>query len=87
VFKVSLGLAPFVKTVPAVAAAGTIVSILGTNLTGATGVTFNGAAAAFEVLAPSVIRATVPSGTTSGTVQVVTPIGTLLSNVAFQVLP
>jgi uncharacterized repeat protein (TIGR03803 family) len=87
VFKLSLGLAPFVKTLPGSAVAGTTISILGTNLTGATGVTFNGTAAPFEVLAPSVIRATVPAGTTSGKIRVTTPTGTLSSNVPFQVLP
>jgi uncharacterized protein (TIGR03437 family) len=57
------------------------------NLTGATGVSFNGAAAVFTVVSPSLITATVPAGATSGKVQVVTAGGTLLSNVAFRVRP
>jgi hypothetical protein len=33
------------------------------------------------------ISATVPSGATTGTIQVTTPGGTLVSNVKFEVLP
>jgi uncharacterized protein (TIGR03437 family) len=61
------------------------VKILGTNLTGSTSVTFNGTAATFTVKSSSEITTTVPAGATSGTVQVVTPGGTLSSNVTFTV--
>jgi uncharacterized protein (TIGR03437 family) len=61
--------------------------ILGTDLTGATSVTFNGTAAAFTVASPTLVTATVPIGATTGKVQVVTPSGTLTSNVAFRVSP
>ncbi len=60
------------------------VIILGTNLTGATGVTFNGTPAAFTA-SSSEITTTVPNGATSGIVQVLTPGGMLSSNVPFQV--
>ena len=60
---------------------------LGTDLTGATAVTFNGAPAAFTIDAPTEITATVPAGATTGTVQVATPTGTLLSPGPFTVLP
>ena len=60
--------------------------ILGTDLTGATSVTFNGTAATFTVIAPTAIKVDVPSGAATGAVQVVTPTGTLISNVPFQVL-
>jgi len=85
VFSLSLGLAPFVKTLPTAGAAGAAVQILGTDLTGATSVTFNGTAAAFTVVSPSLISTRVPSGASTGTVQVVTPGGTLSSNVSFLV--
>jgi uncharacterized protein (TIGR03437 family) len=62
------------------------VKILGTDLTGATSVTFNGTAAVFTVVSPSLITTTVPAGATTGKVQVVTPNGTLSSNVPFRVL-
>jgi uncharacterized repeat protein (TIGR03803 family) len=85
VFSLSVGLGPFVETLPTSGPAGTAVEILGTNLTGATSVTFNGAAAAFTVVSPSLITTTVPTGATTGKVQVVIPNGTLSSNVPFRV--
>lgn len=85
VFELSVGLGPFVKTLPASGKVRSAVKILGTNLTGATNVTFNGVAAAFTIVRPSLITATVPTGATTGTVQVVTPTGTLSSNVVFRV--
>jgi uncharacterized repeat protein (TIGR03803 family) len=85
IFKISTGLAPFVKTVPVAAYPGKQIFILGTNLTGATSVTFNGTVADFTVVSPTEITATVPKGPCSGTVQVVTPGGTLSSNVPFRV--
>jgi uncharacterized repeat protein (TIGR03803 family) len=87
VFSVSAGLSPFVKPQPATGIAGASIEILGTNLTGASSVTFNGTPAIFNVNSPSEITATVPTGATTGTVQVVTPSATLSSNVPFQVLP
>jgi uncharacterized protein (TIGR03437 family) len=67
--------------------AGSSVEILGTDLTGATGVTFNGTRAAFTVVSATEINATVPRGATTGTIEVATPGGTLASFPAFQVLP
>lgn len=86
-FSFSIGLARFVKTQPAAARDDSAINILGTNLTGATSVTFNGTAATFTVVSPSLITTTVPAGATTGTVQVVTPTGTLSSNVPFRVIP
>jgi len=76
-----------VETQPASARVGGFVQILGTNLTGATSVSFNGTPAVFRVVLNSWIKTTVPEGATTGTVQVVTPGGTLSSNVPFRVLP
>jgi uncharacterized repeat protein (TIGR03803 family) len=85
VFRLDMGLRPFVKTVPTAGTVGAKVKILGTSLTGSTSVSFDGVAAAFTVVSASQITTTVPTGAASGTVQVITPGGTLLSNVAFQV--
>jgi uncharacterized protein (TIGR03437 family) len=74
-----------VETLPTSGSEGTSVTILGTNLKGASSVSFNGTAAQFEVISASEISAIVPNGATSGTVQVVTPKGTLDSNEPFQV--
>ena len=86
-FRLSVGLGPFVKTQPPNGKVGAAVEILGTNLTGATSVSFNGTAAVFTVLSPSLITTTVPAGASSGEVQVVTPSGTLSSNASFRVVP
>lgn len=85
VFSVATGLSPFVKTLPTSGKVGTSVDILGTNLTGATSVTFNGTAATFTVVSSSEITTAVPTGAKTGTVQVSTPSGTLKSNVTFRV--
>jgi uncharacterized repeat protein (TIGR03803 family) len=88
VYSLSVGLGPFVETQPTSGPAGGTVKILGTDLTGATSVSFNGTAAVFTVDSHSLIAATVPTGATTGTVQVVTPrSGTLSSNVPFTVRP
>jgi len=85
VFSLSVGLGPFVKTQPLGGNAGTAVRILGSNLTGATRVTFNGIAAAFTVVSRYLITTTVPAGASNGKVEVVTPSRTLSSNLAFWV--
>jgi len=86
-FQLSMGLPPFVTLTPAAGAPGTTVTILGTDLSGTSVVSFNGIGATFSILSPTQISATVPAGATMGKVQVVTPTGTLLSNVAFRVQP
>src|ERR1022692_170052 len=87
VFRLSVGLGPFVKPRPPYGKVGAAIKILGTNLTGATSVSFNGTAAVFTVVSGSEITTTVPSGASSGKVQVVTPSGTLSSNASFRVVP
>ena len=87
IFSLSVGLGPFVETQPTSGKVGAAIQILGTDLTGATTVAFNGTSAAFTVVSPNLITTTVPTGATAGTVQVMTPSGTLLSNVPFRVLP
>jgi hypothetical protein len=46
----------------------------------------NGKGAKFKVVSATEITATVPAGATTGPVQVVTPGGTLSSNVPFRVI-
>src|ERR1017187_6676031 len=65
VFRLSVGLGPFVKPRPPFGKVGAAVKILGTDLTGATSVGFNGTAAVFEVVSSSEITTTVPSGASS----------------------
>jgi uncharacterized repeat protein (TIGR03803 family) len=87
VFTLSVGLSPFVETRPTSGKVGKPVIILGTNLKGSTNVTFNGTKATFAVVSNSEIKTTVPTGATTGAVKVKTPKGTLVSNVAFRVIP
>jgi len=85
-FSLSMGLDPFVKTLPTSGRVGSAVKILGNRLTGATSVTFNGVAATFTVASSTEITTTVPTGATTGVVQVVTSRGTTLtSNLGFTV--
>ncbi len=86
VFSVSVDLGPFVTLLPRSGKIGASMGILGTDLTSATSVTFSGVSAKFTVGSSSLITATVPAGATTGTVQVVTPGGTLSSNVPFRVI-
>jgi uncharacterized repeat protein (TIGR03803 family) len=84
-FSLAVGLGPFVQTVQASGKVGAPVTILGTKLTGVTSVTFNGTEAAFTVKSSSEITTTVPSGATTGKVQVTTPEHKLSTNVPFRV--
>jgi uncharacterized repeat protein (TIGR03803 family) len=85
VFKFSNGLGPSVRTAPGAGKVGKPVLILGNGLTGSTSVTFNGVAAAFTVESDTYIKATVPTGASTGIVSVATPSGTLNSNPQFVV--
>jgi uncharacterized repeat protein (TIGR03803 family) len=87
VFSLSVGLGPFVETLPTIGKVGSTVKILGTNLTAATGVKFNGTPAVFTVVSASEITTTVPTGATTGFVTVSGPNHTLKSNAKFQVRP
>jgi uncharacterized repeat protein (TIGR03803 family) len=85
-FEFSNGLGPFVTAIPSYGAVAAKIVIQGTDLTGATSVTFNGTPAKFKIVSASEIKATVPAGATSGTVDVTTPGGTLASNIAFTIV-
>jgi hypothetical protein len=88
VFSLDLGLGPFVTFVVPNGKVGSVIQILGTDLTGTTAVTFNGVpASSFKVVRNTFIKATVPAGATTGTVTVTIPTGTFTSNVNFTVLP
>jgi uncharacterized repeat protein (TIGR03803 family) len=85
VFSRSVGLRPFVETRTTSGKVGAAVKILGTSLTGASAVRFNGTAASFKVASSSLITTTVPAGATTGFVTVTTPKGMLKSNRKFVV--
>jgi uncharacterized repeat protein (TIGR03803 family) len=87
IFSLDIGLGPTLNTLPAAGSVGATVRILGTNLSGATAVSFNGTPASFTVVTRSLIKTSVPVGATTGRVQVTTPSGTLTSNAVFPVIP
>ncbi|MEO8427101.1 MAG: IPT/TIG domain-containing protein [Verrucomicrobiota bacterium] len=70
---------------PASGQVGSSVTISGANLTGATGVKFNGLTATFNLFGNSLI-ATVPAGATTGPITVITPSGTVSSGNSFNVV-
>jgi uncharacterized repeat protein (TIGR03803 family) len=84
-FSLSMGLGPFVETLIGSGKVGANVIVLGTKLTGATAVSFNGTAATFTVVSNTEITTTVPSGATTGFVTVTTPSGKLKSNKKFRI--
>jgi uncharacterized repeat protein (TIGR03803 family) len=86
VFRLTVGLGPFVETKPTSGKAGATILILGNNLKTTIGVSFNGTPATFTA-SGSAIKTVVPVGATSGTVTVTTPGGTLSSSVVFTVRP
>jgi uncharacterized repeat protein (TIGR03803 family) len=85
IYSLAMGLGPFVTSVPGVGSVGEPVKILGTDLTGATAVTFNGIAAPYTVISATEISTYVPPAATTGKVTVTTPNGTLVSNADFRV--
>jgi hypothetical protein len=72
---------------PASGPAGTLVTLSGTGLDGASAVTFAGTAARFTVVSDTQITATVPAGATSGAIGVTTAGGTATSATAYTVTP
>ncbi len=87
VFSLTTGLSSLVAAEPTFGQEGATIIILGTNLTGASSVAFNGTPAVFDVVSPTEITATVPANATTGTVEVTLPGGTLSTAVPFQVTP
>jgi uncharacterized repeat protein (TIGR03803 family) len=87
IFRLSLGLRPFVSLVRDSGKVGQTGPILGQGFTGTTGVSLNGTAVSFTVVSDTYIQATVPAGATSGFVTVNTPGGVLTSNVPFHMIP
>jgi uncharacterized repeat protein (TIGR03803 family) len=85
VFSLSTGLGSFVSLLPNSGRVGAKVAILGTNLTGATSVTFGGTSAAFTVVSGSQITTAVPVSAITGKVVVTNPKGALSSHLAFRV--
>ena len=85
VYSLDVGLKPFIRTLPGEAAVGETIKILGTNLTGASAVSFNGIPTAPTTVTGTYLTVKVPIGATTGSVTVTTPSGLLNSDVPFRV--
>ena len=87
-YSFDVGLKPFVKLITWSAKDGATAEILGQGFTGATGVSFNGVAAAkFNNVSDTYMTATVPAGALTGPVTVTTFTGSLTSDRNFLVAP
>ena len=86
VFSLNQGLKPFVKAVPGFGKVGKSITILGTNISGATEVTFDGVKATITKNTATSITTTVPSGAKTGKVKVFSPGCTCTTLVSFFVL-
>ncbi|HYA25927.1 MAG TPA: choice-of-anchor tandem repeat GloVer-containing protein [Terriglobales bacterium] len=87
VFNLSTGLKPFVAFVRSLGKVGSTVQILGQGFKGTSAVSFNRTPATFTVRSNTFLTATVPTGATTGFLTLITPGGTLTSNVVFRVEP
>jgi uncharacterized repeat protein (TIGR03803 family) len=86
IFKLDMGLGPFITFVQPHGKIGRTAQILGQGLTGTTSVSFNGTpATSIKVVSDTYMVAVVPSGASTGPVVVTTPSGTLTSNKNFVV--
>jgi len=86
-FRLDMGLGPFVSLVLQSGKVGDNAQILGQGFTDTIDVSFNGVPATFTVVSDTYLTATVPVGATTGPVTVTTPSGTLISNVPFRIVP
>jgi uncharacterized repeat protein (TIGR03803 family) len=87
IYSLCVGLGWFTEELPSYGKVGDTIDILGTDLTGASYVTFDGTPAPFTVISPTLIQATVPAGAGTGYVRVTLPSGRIPSNKKFRVLP
>ena len=88
VFRLSVGLGPFVETLPASGQEGANIGILGQGFSSSSVVKFGGTEATTIVLSGTTfITATVPAGALTGSVTVTTGTTTLTSAKTFKVLP
>jgi uncharacterized repeat protein (TIGR03803 family) len=87
IYSLSVGLKPFVKVQPSTAKEGATVSILGSNLSDVTSVSFNGTPATFEIVSETFVKAIVPAGASSGRIEITGINQSVRSNVAFIVRP
>jgi len=84
-YSFSTGLQPFVSLQWPLGSVGETLGIFGQGFSSASGVSFNGAAASYNVESDTYMTATVPAGATTGYVTVSEGAGSLRSNIKFTV--
>ena len=82
-FSFDMGLSPFIETQTNFGSVGRQILILGNSLSSTTAVSFNGTPATFQILSDTLVKATVPAGATTGTIQLTNSSGTLSTKVPF----
>lgn len=86
-YSLKAGLVAYAALLPTSGKVGKTIDILGQGFNGATGVSFNGKAAQFNISSDTYISATVPAGATTGIVTVAMSGGNLNSRQNFRVTP
>ena len=86
-FRISMGLNPFVAFLRGTAKVGQVSGVVGRRFCATSSASLNGAPVSFTVKSDTFLTAAVPAGGTTGPVTVTTPSGTLNSNKVFRVLP
>jgi uncharacterized repeat protein (TIGR03803 family) len=81
------GLAAYAALLPTSGKVGKTIGILGQGFNNATGVSFNGTNATFNVVSDTYLTAKIPAGATTGAVTVAIPSGNLKSKITFRVTP
>jgi uncharacterized repeat protein (TIGR03803 family) len=87
VYSLNASLTPYAALIPVSGKVAKSIGILGQGFNTATGVSFNGKAAAFTIVSGTYMTATVPAGATTGIVTVTMPGGNLKSKRNFRVTP
>lgn len=83
IFSLDMDLGPYIEAQTNFGSVGRQIGILGNNLASTNSVSFNGVAATFQILADTLVKATVPAGATTGTIQLTNSSGTLSTKVPF----
>ncbi|HWY60239.1 MAG TPA: choice-of-anchor tandem repeat GloVer-containing protein [Terriglobales bacterium] len=86
-YSLKASLAPYAALLPASGKVGKSIGILGQGFNSASGVSFNGTSATFNISSDTFLTATVPAGAKTGIVTVAIPGGNLKSKINFRVTP
>ena len=84
-FSFDMGLGAYIEAQTNFGSVGRQIGILGNNLSSTTSVSFNGIPATFQVLSDTLVRATVPSGATTGAIRLTDSSGALSTKMPFVV--